>query len=136
MGSVVKLLTMKTKHIFNNKLIIAIMSVLLMMMLSCFCATSISYADSKHLEIKEGKSYKLTCEKFVFEKPTEDSEKVLRKDLKPSTMKNSVEGAKFAKLKEGTEITCLEKEKNWIRIPSGWIKYNEGDFKPIKKEKS
>jgi hypothetical protein len=38
----------------------------------------------------------------------------------------------YAVLKKGTEVTCLQVNGDWIRIPSGWICCKEGSETYVK----
>ena len=113
------------------------MCIIFVVMQCCCISTATSYAEihktkSNYAHIQIGSSYKLNRDRTIYKGPSKDSGKVFRKHLKPSTKKYAIKGRKHARLKKGTVVTCLDKKKNWIRIPSGWIICHKEDLELIK----
>ncbi len=79
-----------------------------------------------------GVSYKLKQPQFVYRGHSKKSGKKKIAELSDTAKKFAVKGRKDVRFKKGTVVTCLEVYKGWIRVPSGWIKFNYKDFKRIK----
>ena len=60
----------------------------------------------------------------VKEEPSADAKTKNRNELSEDGQKNALPGDD-AVLKEGTVVTCLEIQGQWMRIPSGWISYSK-----------
>lgn len=77
---------------------------------------------------KAGKNYKLAKALYVRKGPGTKYKKVKRKNLTADGKKHAKKG-KYAKLKKGTEVTCLKVKGNWMKIPSGWVSCKKGNLK-------
>ena len=72
------------------------------------------------LVIKVGNNYYLTKTLNVRTGPGLNYPNVKRKNLTKDAKKHATMSSD-ARLKKGTEVTCLEVRGSWMRIPSGWI---------------
>lgn len=81
----------------------------------------------KRLKIIVGENYFLAKILNVRTGPGLDYKNVKRKNLTKDAKKHATKSSD-AKLKKGTEVTCLEVRGNWMRIPSGWICCKPGNI--------
>lgn len=112
---------------------IAIMLTLAITLMATFAAFTIDiYAQPKGHVPTVGATYKLKNVKYVYRNPSKKDGIKTVAELSDTAKKYAIKGKKKARFKKGTVVTCLEVRKGWIRIPSGWMKYNNKDFKRIK----
>ncbi len=82
-------------------------------------------------QYKVGNVYKLQDDMNVRKGPGTSYDQVNTADLTADAKKHAVKGKK-ACLRKGTEVTCLEVQDDWMRIPSGWVCIRYGDEVYIK----
>lgn len=83
---------------------------------------------SKKLVIKKYKDYKLATTLYVRTGPGKDYRIKNRSELTEDGKKHA-QNCTEAILKKGTEVTCLEVQGDWMRIPSGWVCCKPGNMK-------
>ena len=121
---------------YCNRTIILLLAAALTINAGCLliekpvCAATKS---SGNYQIKPGQKYQLKSVFKVYKGPGKEYGCVRRADLKPSTKKHAVRKSKVAKLKSDTTVTCLKVQKKWMKIPSGWIKVDKKNLKPLNK---
>jgi len=81
----------------------------------------------KRLKIIVGENYFLAKELNVRTGPGLDY-KILKRTALTKDAKKHAAKSSDARLKKGTEVTCLEVKGNWMRIPSGWICCKPGNI--------
>lgn len=81
----------------------------------------------KRLAIIVGENYYLAKTLNVRTGPGLTYKNVKRKNLTKDGKKHATKSS-AAKLRKGTEVTCLEVRGNWMRIPSGWICCKPGNI--------
>lgn len=67
-----------------------------------------------------GKDYVLLCNLKVRDGAGTNFRQKLKSELTPDGQAHAIDDT-YACLQEGTGITCLAIDENWIQIPSGWI---------------
>ena len=74
-----------------------------------------------------GENYYLAKTLNVRTGPGINYKNVKRKNLTKDAKKHATKSSD-ARLKKGTEVTCLEVKGTWMRIPSGWICCKPGNI--------
>ena len=82
-------------------------------------------SKSSAVKVKKGKTYKMAKAQYVRKGPGKSYAIKKRSKLSKDAKKHAYSGSK-ARLKKGTEVTCLEVKGKWMRIPSGWISCKKG----------
>ncbi|MBQ0041123.1 MAG: hypothetical protein KBS56_03755 [Clostridiales bacterium] len=117
----------------NIKKRIALLLTLAITMMATFAMFSLDiYAQPHGRKPVVGATYKLKEPKYVYRNHNKKSGVKKVAELSDTAKKFVIKGKKKARFRKGTVVTCLEVHKDWIRIPSGWMKYNHKDFKRIK----
>ena len=83
---------------------------------------------STKLVIKPNRNYRLAKNLYVRTGPGTGYDVKSRWELTEDGRKHSANSSN-AILKKGTEVTCLEVQGKWMRIPSGWVCCKKGNIK-------
>lgn len=112
---------------------VALLLTLAITAMATFAMFSIEiYALPKEYRPVVGATFKLKVPKYVYRNHSKRDGVKTVAELSDTAKKYAIKGKKKARFKKGTIVTCLEVHKGWIRIPSGWMKFNSKDFKKIK----